>query len=85
MPGLETVAFHTGYGVPLWFTTHSGRAPMVKVVPELLSRLETNLNGAQVGRILVIDAEGNSVRFLKARERVHGTRHVPRAYSDPTG
>jgi hypothetical protein len=69
MPGLETVAFHTGYGVPLWFTTYSGRAPLVKVVPELLSRLETNLDGGQVGRILVIDAEGNSVRFLKALEQ----------------
>lgn len=65
MPGLDTVGFHTGYGVPLWFTTYSGRAPLVKVVPELLNRLEDNLDGAQVGRIVVIDAEGNSVRFLK--------------------
>lgn len=69
MPGLETVGFHTGYGVPLWFTTYSGRAPLVKAVPELLSRLEMNLDGAQVGRIVVIDAEGNSVRFLKALDQ----------------
>jgi len=69
MPGLETVGFHTGYGVPLWFTTYSGRAPLVKVVPQLLDRLETNLDGAQVGRIMVIDAEGNSVRFFKALEQ----------------
>jgi len=71
MPGLETVGFHSGYGVPLWFTTYSGRAPLVKVVPELLTRLETNLDDAQVGRIVVIDAEGNSVRFLKALQ--HGS------------
>jgi len=24
MPGLETVAFHSGYGVPLWMLTYSG-------------------------------------------------------------
>ena len=69
MPGLDTVGFHTGYGVPLWFTTYSGRAPLVKMVPELLDRLERNLDGAQVGRIVVIDAEGNSVRFLKGLEQ----------------
>jgi len=69
MPGLETVAFHSGYGVPLWMTTYSGRAPLVKVVPQLLGQLETTLDGAQVGRIVVIDAEGNSVRFLKGLEQ----------------
>jgi len=69
MPGLDTVGFHTGYGVPLWFTTYSGRAPLVKVVPELLGQLEKSLDGAEVGRIVVIDAEGNSVRFLKGLEQ----------------
>jgi hypothetical protein len=69
MPGLETVGFHTGYGVPLLFTTYSGRAPLVKVVPELMNQLEDNLQGAQIGRIVVIDAEGNSVPFLKGLEQ----------------
>ena len=69
MPGLDTVGFHTGYGVPLWFTTYSGRAPLVNVVPELMNRLEANLDGAQIGRIVVIDAEGNSVPFLKGLEQ----------------
>jgi hypothetical protein len=37
MPGLELVSFHSGYGVPLWMVTSSGRTPLVKVVPQLLS------------------------------------------------
>jgi len=69
MPGLEVVSFHTGYGVPLWMVTHSGRAPLVKAVPHLLSELQEILEGAEVGRIVVIDAEGNSVPFLKGLEQ----------------
>jgi hypothetical protein len=69
MPGLELVSFHTGYGVPLWMVTHSGRAPLVKVVPELLSQLQDILDGAEVGRLVVIDAEGNSVPFLRGLEQ----------------
>ena len=69
MPGLEVVSFHTGYGVPLWMVTHSGRAPLVKKVPPLLSELQVILEGAEVGRIVVIDAEGNSVPFLKGLEQ----------------
>jgi hypothetical protein len=68
MPGLEVVAFHTGYGVPLWMVTHSGRAPLVKVVPDLIAELETALDGAEVGRIVIIDAEANSIEFLKSLE-----------------
>lgn len=68
MPGLDVVAFHTGFGVPLWMATHSGRAPLVTHVPGLITRLEATLEGAQVGRILVMDAEANSVRFLKGLE-----------------
>src|SRR5690606_23862149 len=30
MPSLESVCFHSGYGVPLWMVTHSGRMPLVK-------------------------------------------------------
>lgn len=69
MPGLEQVCFHSGYGVPLWMVTHSGRAVLVKVLPEYLERLETFLD-ADVGRVVVIDAEGNSLPFLKGLELV---------------
>ncbi|MCP4489356.1 MAG: hypothetical protein GY820_18905, partial [Gammaproteobacteria bacterium] len=69
MPGLELVAFHTGYGVPLWMLTHSGRAPLVRVVPEAVSRLEEICGSSSVGRLLVIDAEANSVPFLKGLEQ----------------
>jgi transposase len=69
MPGLEVVSFHTGYGVPLWMVTHSGRAPLVREVPHLLRELQEILEGAEVGRIVVIDAEGNSVPFLKGLEQ----------------
>ena len=68
MPSIEVVAFHSGYGVPLWQMTYSGRAPLVREVPPLLQRLERILEGAQVGRIIVIDAEGNSIPFLKGLE-----------------
>ena len=68
MPSLEVVAFHSGYGVPLWQATYSGRAPLVREVPQLLGKLEEMLDGAEVGRIIVIDAEGNSIPFLKGLE-----------------
>ncbi len=74
MPGLEQVAFHSGYGVPLWQVTHSGRAPLVKVVPELLQTLESQHGPGSVGRIVVIDAEGNSVPFLKGLEEASPAR-----------
>jgi transposase len=69
MPGLEQIAFHTGYGVPLWYVTHSGRTPLVTVVPELLDALTQWLEGSEVGRIMVIDAEANSVPFLRGLEQ----------------
>jgi transposase len=63
MPGLDVVGFHSGYGVPLWYLGHSGRAPLVKAVPKAMARLEQQL-GAEIGRIVVIDAEGNAAPFL---------------------
>ena len=69
MPALETVGFHSGYGVPLWMVTHSGRAPLVKAVPKMLDQLCKMNDGAEIGRIVVIDAEGNSVPFLKGLEQ----------------
>lgn len=68
MPALELVCFHSGYGVPLWMLTKSGHAPLVKVVPGLLDRLRDML-GADVGRIVVVDAEANSIPFLKGLEQ----------------
>ena len=68
MPGLEIVAFHTGYGVPLWFSTFSGRAPLVTVLPDLLDKAEHFFGEESVERIVVIDAEGNSIPFLKGLE-----------------
>lgn len=76
MPGLELVSFHSGYGVPLWMLTHSGRAPLVRAVPEALERAEEVFGGSAVGRVVVIDAEGNSVPFLRGLEE--GT--PPRAW-----
>lgn len=45
MPGLDIVGFHNGYGCPLWYMAHSGRAPLVKAVPKALERLEQVLGG----------------------------------------
>ena len=69
MPALETVSFHSGYGVPLWMVTHSGRTPLVNAVPKLLDKLSEINDGAEIDRIVVIDAEGNSVPFLKKLEK----------------
>jgi len=74
MPALETVGFHSGYGVPLWMVTHSGRAPLVKAVPKMLDQLREMNDGAEIGRIVIIDAEGNSVPFLKGWSK--GNLHV---------
>jgi transposase len=69
MPSLETVCFHSGYGVPLWMVTHSGRMPLVKAVPVMLNQFREMNDGAELGRIVVIDAEGNSVPSLKQLEQ----------------
>jgi len=80
MPGLEVVALHSGYGVPLWMSTHSGRAPLVRQVPKVLAQLEATWGDSSVGRIVVIDAEGNSIPFLQglqADRRAFVTRLRP--------
>jgi len=64
MPSLESVYFHSGYGVPLWMVNHSGRMPLVKAVPGMLSQFREFNGGAEIGRIVIIDAESNSVPFL---------------------
>jgi hypothetical protein len=74
MPGLEQIAFHSGYGVPLWMTTHSGRAPLVKEIPCMLSKMESTWGSSAVGRIVVMDAEANSVPFLQGLEQADTAR-----------
>ena len=69
MPAIEQVAFHSGYGVPLWMLTCSGHAPLVREVPKALLRMEKEWGESSVGRIVVIDAEGNSIPFLKGLEQ----------------
>ncbi|MCP4120374.1 MAG: helix-turn-helix domain containing protein, partial [Bacteroidetes bacterium] len=69
MPALEKVAFHTGYGVPLWMLTHSGGASLVKIVPDALNKLDEICGPSSVGRLVVIDAEANSIPFLKGLEQ----------------
>ena len=69
MPGLEQVVFHSGYGVPLWMVTHSGRAPLIREIPRMLTKMEETWGSSAVGRIVVIDAEANSVPFLKGLEQ----------------
>ncbi|MCP4081984.1 MAG: helix-turn-helix domain-containing protein [Planctomycetaceae bacterium] len=69
MPGLEVVAFHSGYGVPLWMLTYSGRAPLVNVVSEAIDRLDEICGSSSVGRVVVIDAEANSIPFLRRLEQ----------------
>ena len=69
IPALETVSFHSGYGVPVWFVTGSGRIPLVEAVPKLLTDFAKVHGNDEIGKIIVIDAEGNSVRFLKGLEQ----------------
>ncbi len=69
MPGLDVVAFHSGYGVPLWMLTHSGRAPLVNVLPDAINKFDEICNPYSVGRIVVIDAEANSIPYLKGLEQ----------------
>lgn len=69
MPGLDIVAFHSGYGVPILMLSHSGRAPLVKVLPDAINGVERICESSSVGRIVVIDAEANSIPFLKGLEQ----------------
>ena len=68
MPGLDVVAFHTGYGVPILMITHSGRAPLVKVLPDAINKVDEICAPHLSGRIVIIDAESNSIPYLKGLE-----------------
>ena len=76
MPGLDLVSLHTGYGVPFYMATHSGHAPLVNEIPDLLTLLDEELDEDNIMRVVVIDAEGNSVAFLVGLER----NRVPRGW-----
>jgi len=69
MPALDVVAVNSGFGVPLYQVTYSGRASLVEQVPVVLSKLKPALGTSPLGRIVVIDAEGNSVPFLAGLEQ----------------
>jgi len=69
MPGLDVVAFHSGYGVPLWMLTHSGRAPLVKVLPDAINKFDEICTPYSVAQIVIIDAEVNSIPYLKGLEQ----------------
>jgi hypothetical protein len=43
--------------------------PLVKAVPVMLNQFRELNDGAELGRIVVIDAESNSVPFLKQLEQ----------------
>jgi len=74
MPGLDVVAFHSGFGVPLWMLTHSGRAPLVKVLPDAISKFDEICNPYSVAQIVVIDAEVNSIPYYKGLEQGEPSR-----------
>jgi hypothetical protein len=67
MPCLQAVLVHTGVGVPIYMETFSGRAALLEHTERILDKMEL-LVGAEVGRIVVIDAEADSARFLKRLE-----------------
>ena len=74
MPGLDVVAFHSGFGVPLWMLTHSGRAPLVNVLPDAISRFDEVCSPYSVAQIVVIDAEVNSIPYYKGLEQGEPSR-----------
>ena len=65
MPCLDRIVIHTGYGVPLWMKTFSGRAGIQKHVLSMIEQMEAAIGEGMVGRITVIDAEMDSVTLFK--------------------
>ena len=70
MPCLQAVLVHTGVGVPMYMETFSGRAGLLEHTESILDNLE-RLIGAEVSRIVVIDAEADSAPFLKRLQDNH--------------
>lgn len=68
MPALETICFHSGNAIPLYSMTGSGRLPLVEKVPKMLCDFEKLHDNGDMWRIIVIDAEGNSIPFLRSLE-----------------
>ena len=67
MPCLDQVLVHTGTGTPIYLKTFSGHASLVTQAPSVLADVEAKVGtGWTVGKIVVIDAEGCAVAFLRA-------------------
>jgi hypothetical protein len=63
-PALVSTYIHSGAGVPIYFETHSGQAPLAGRALKLLEKVERR-TGRPVGRLTVIDGEGCSAALLK--------------------
>jgi hypothetical protein len=64
-PALVSTYVHTGAGVPIYFETYSGSAPLSPRVLDLLEEVEQRAE-YPVGRLTVIDGECCSASLLKA-------------------
>ena len=64
-PALSSTFINTGAGVPIYFETHSGSAPLAPRVLDLLREVEAETEES-VGRLTVIDGECCSASLLKA-------------------
>jgi len=68
MPSLETMCLNTGYGVTTVCLTSSGRAPLCTELSKALNKLEALDPDIEVIRLVIFDAEGNSVALLRGLE-----------------
>ena len=70
-PALVSTYINTGAGVPIYFETHSGTAPLAPRVLQLLERVEAQAD-YPVGRLTVIDGEccsADLLRKFKSKDR----------------
>ena len=86
MPCLDQVFVHTGTGTPIYWQTFSGNAGLTTHTIPILDELEAKVGGGWTAdRIVVIDAEGCAVGFLrrlKASGRDFITRVKPSRVPD---
>lgn len=68
MPCITTTYVHTGAGTPLVMSVQSGAAPLAPRLVELVKQAEEELE-TEVGRAVVIDAEGSTFDILESFRR----------------
>jgi hypothetical protein len=68
MPCITTTYVHTGAGTPLVMSVQSGAAPLAPRLVELVKQAEEELE-TEVGRAVVIDAEGSTFDILESFSR----------------